>query len=65
MKIYFCAQSLNIPLIILLLLVGSVILISNTKNESVAKAKDKVNSAVDDISKKLNNAAQDTSNPVG
>ncbi|WP_150467484.1 hypothetical protein [Francisella sp. SYW-9] len=53
---------LNIPLIILLLIVGSIILISNMKNENVAKAKDKVNSAVNDISKKLNNAAQDSSN---
>ncbi|QIW10492.1 hypothetical protein [Francisella sp. LA112445] len=55
---------LNIPLIILLLLVGSIILIANMKNENVAKAKDKVNSAVNDISKKLNNAAQDSSNSV-
>ncbi|MED7818671.1 MULTISPECIES: hypothetical protein [unclassified Francisella] len=55
---------LNIPLIILLCLVGGLILISNIKNENVAKAKDTVNSAVNDISQKLNNAAQDTSNPV-
>ncbi|API87128.1 hypothetical protein [Francisella uliginis] len=55
---------LNIPLIILLLIVGSLILVSNMKNEKVAKAKDSVNSAVNDISKKLNNAAQDNSDSV-
>ena len=55
---------LNIPLIILLLVVGSLILISNMKNEKVAKAKDSVNSAVNNISKELNNAAQDNSNSV-
>ncbi|ASG67905.1 hypothetical protein fh0823_07280 [Francisella halioticida] len=50
---------LNIPLIILLLIVGSLILVSNIKNEKVTKAKNSVNSAVNNISKKLNNAAQD------
>ena len=48
---------LNIPLIILLLLVGGLLLIANMKSTPVVKAKEKVALTIDKVSKSLNNSA--------
>ncbi|AIT10109.1 hypothetical protein LO80_09075 [Candidatus Francisella endociliophora] len=55
---------INIPLIIFLLIVGSVIVVFNMKNEKVQEAKATVNNTVNNVSKTLNNAAENNSNSV-
>jgi uncharacterized protein YpmB len=52
---------LNIPLIIFLLMVGSLLLVSNMKSKPVKEAKARVNEAVGTVSKNLNNAASSAS----
>ena len=55
---------LNIPLIIFLLMVGSLLLVSNMKSKPVKEAKARVNEAVGTVSKNLNNAASSASIPL-
>ena len=55
---------INIPLIIFLVLVGSLLVVSNMKNENVEKAKQTVNNTVNDVSKNLNQAAENSSDSV-
>lgn len=55
---------INIPLVVFLMLVGSLLVVSNMKNENVEKAKQTVNNTVNDVSKNLNNAAQNSSSSV-
>ena len=55
---------INIPLVVFLMLVVSLLVVSNMKNENVEKAKQTVNNTVNDVSKNLNNAAQNSSSSV-
>ena len=52
---------LNIPLVVFLLLVGSLLLVSNIKSKPVKQAKETVNETVNKVSEKLNKAAEDSS----
>ena len=52
---------LNIPIVIFLLLVGSLLLIANIKSKPVKQAKATVNETINNVSKKLNQAADDSS----
>lgn len=51
---------LNIPLVIFLLIVGALLLIANSRNAPVDKAKQTVNNTVDKVSENLNAAASDS-----
>ncbi|MFT4693780.1 MAG: hypothetical protein ACI8TE_000673 [Francisella sp.] len=54
-------RKLNFPLIIFLLLVGSLLLVANIKSNPIKQAKETVNETVNNVSKKLNQAADDSS----
>ncbi|WP_150463816.1 hypothetical protein [Francisella sp. XLW-1] len=55
---------INVPLIIFLVLVGGLLFVANMKNQPVKEAKEKVNNAVDNVSKSLNSAAKSNSSPI-
>jgi len=55
---------INIPLIVFLALVGGLLLVANIKSEPVKEVKEKVNNAVDNVSKSLNSAAKTNSSPI-
>ncbi|AXA34757.1 hypothetical protein [Francisella adeliensis] len=52
--------TINIPLVIFLLISGSLLLIANINSSPVDQAKETVNNTVDQVSEKLNNAADDS-----
>ncbi|QLE79665.1 hypothetical protein FLM55_07945 [Francisella sp. Scap27] len=52
--------TINIPLVIFLLISGSLLLIANINSSPVNQAKETVNNTVDQVSEKLNNAADDS-----
>lgn len=58
-------NNVNIPLVVFLLIVGSLITVSNIKSAPVEKAKETVNSTVNKVSEKLNNAAKSDGKTVG
>jgi cell shape-determining protein MreC len=62
-KFKYITRKLNIPLIIFLLLVGSLLLIASSKSKPIKQAKDRVNTTVNDVSKDLNKAVDDGSTP--
>ena len=53
---------LNIPLIILLLIVGGLLLVAQMKSEPIITAKQKVSNTVNEVSKTLNDAANSSDN---
>ena len=57
-------ENINIPLVIFLMLVGTLLLIANMRSEPIKAAKETVNQAVNNVSKILNNAVKSNSNTV-
>ena len=57
-------ENINIPLVIFLMLVGTLLLVANMRSEPIKTAKETVNHAVNNVSKTLNNAAKSNSNIV-
>ncbi|ORM39173.1 hypothetical protein A2G94_00780 [Francisella endosymbiont of Ornithodoros moubata] len=57
-------ENINIPLVIFLMLVGTLLLVANIRSEIIKTAKETVNQAVNNVSKTLNNAAKSNSNIV-
>ena len=54
-------RKLNFPLIIFLLLASSLLLVANIKSNPIKQAKETFNETVNNVSKKLNQAADDSS----
>ncbi|AEB28450.1 hypothetical protein [Francisella hispaniensis] len=50
-------RNINIPLVIFLIIVGTLLLVANSRSEPIKAAKETVNKAVNNVSKTLNNAA--------
>ncbi|APC91917.1 hypothetical protein BBG19_1185 [Francisella sp. MA067296] len=57
-------ENINIPLLIFLLLIGTLLLVANIRGEPIKVAKETVNKAVNNVSKTLNNAAISNSNTI-
>lgn len=57
-------ENINIPLVIFLMLVGTLLLVANMGSEPIETAKETVNQVINNVSKTLNNAAKSNSNIV-
>ncbi|ALB01712.1 hypothetical protein ACH24_03140 [Francisella persica ATCC VR-331] len=57
-------ENINMPLVIFLMLVGTLLLVANMRIKPIKAAKETVNQAVNNVSKTLNNAAKSNSTTV-